>query len=341
MKLVIPAAALLVCAALPALAFESLDGFFIATKACEGFQSKNRLTNPGAVVTEPDRAYPMLGLNKAGGDFFQIRIADAPVTEDRWVRVDCGLHVVEAGTPVATGTAPTEPPAVVEPPAGDESEENVLALSWQPAFCEKRPGKTECRQLNDGLLSTPEMQLSLHGLWPQPNGNFYCGVPQAMIELDKDGRWQALPAPEVDLATRDALIVAMPGTASHLDRHEWIKHGTCYQAAGGADEYFDDSLLLTNSVNSSAVGALLSAHVGGTLTSREIRAAFDTAFGPGAGDRVQVQCTGDGGRVLIQELVVHLRGAISPEAEIGALMRAADTVSPGCPRGVIDPAGLQ
>jgi ribonuclease T2 len=45
--------------------------------------------------------------------------------------------------------------------------------------------------------------------------------------------------------------------------------------------------------------------------------------------------------VLISELMVHLRGVISPEAEIGDLIRAADTVSAGCPQGVIDPAGLQ
>jgi ribonuclease T2 len=340
MKLVLSAAALVACASLPALAFESLEGYFIATASCEAYQSKNRLTNPGAVVTEPDRAYPILGLNKAGGDFFQIRIADAPVTVERWVHVDCGLHVIEAGTQVATGTAPTGP-VVVTPPAGDESEENVLALSWQPAFCETRSGKTECRQLNDGLLPVTETQLSIHGLWPQPNGNFYCGVPQSLISQDKDGRWQALPAPEVDLETRDALIVAMPGTASHLERHEWIKHGTCYKAPGGADEYFDDTLLLTDAINSSPVGAVLSEHLSGTVTAEQIRAAFDTAFGPGAGARVQVQCAGDGGRVLISELMVHLRGVISPEAEIGDLIRAADTVSAGCPQGVIDPAGLQ
>jgi ribonuclease T2 len=333
------AAIFLACAAPPALSFESLDGFFIATATCEAYQSKNSLTNPGAVSTEPDRAYPMVGLNKVGGDFFQIRIANAPVTTDRWVHVDCGLHVVEAGTVVATGTGPTEP--VLTPSSGYESAENVLSLSWQPAFCETRPGKTECRQLNDGLLPVTATQLSIHGLWPQPNGNFYCGVPQALISLDKDGRWDALPEPEVDLETRDALAVAMPGTASHLDRHEWVKHGTCYRAPRGADEYFDDTLLLTEAINASGVGALLSDHVGGTLTAGQIRAAFDTAFGAGAGERVQVKCIGDGGRVLIQELVVHLRGTIAPEAEIGALIRAADTVSPGCPQGVIDPAGLQ
>ena len=50
---------------------------------------------------------------------------------------------------------------------------------------------------------------------------------------------------------------------------------------------------------------------------------------------------GDGGRTLIQELKVGLAGSIAPDADPGALMRAAEPVSPGCPRGVVDPAGLQ
>ena len=80
----------------------------------------------------------------------------APVTEDRWVHVSCGIHVVAAGTEVAT--PPEEP---VEPVEGEESVSNLLALSWQPAFCELKPGKTECEQLNAGDLPITETQLSL------------------------------------------------------------------------------------------------------------------------------------------------------------------------------------
>ena len=65
------------------------------------------------------------------------------------------------------------------------------------------------------------------------------------------------------------------------------------------------------------------------------------AFGAGAGERVQVHCAGDGGRTLIQEVSVYLAGAIGPEAPVAGLILAADPVTPGCPRGVVDPAGLQ
>jgi len=319
-------------------AFQKLDGYFIAFEVCEAYQSKNRLTNPGDIRTSPFHAYEIIAINKTGGDYFQIRISDAPVTQDRWVNTDCGLHVIDAGT--VTSTAPSEP-VVVTPPAGNESEENLLALSWQPAFCETKPGKRECIQLNDGLLPITETQLSIHGLWPQPRGHVYCGVPRTLEDLAKARRWSELPELPLDMETRDALDVAMPGTASFLQRHEWIKHGTCYLGAGGADEYYDDTLQVTEAINNSAVGTFLADHVGAEVSTQEIRARFDETFGQSSGDRVQFQCAGDGGRILLQEIRINLRGVIQPETPVRDLLLAADTVSIGCPRGVIDPAGLQ
>ena len=323
---------------LPAFAFEKLDGYFIALKACEAYQSKNKLTNPGDVETEAMRAYEIKGINKVGGDFFQMRVPGAPVTMDRWVHVDCGLHVVSANTPVDPGPGG---PGDINPPPGDESQHHLLALSWQPAFCESKPGKTECRQLNDGLLPVTETQLSIHGLWPQPRGNDYCGVPQRLVNLDKARRWSELPEVPMDAETREALVVAMPGTASFLDRHEWIKHGTCHLGEGGADEYYDDTLRLTEAINTSVIGTFLANHVGARVDTRDIRDLFDQQFGAGAGSRVQFQCAGDGGRTLIQELRIHLRGVIDESGDLSALFAAGDPVSLGCPSGIIDPAGLQ
>ena len=319
-------------------AFQKLDGYFISFEVCEAYQSKNRLTNPGDIRTSPLHAYEIIAINKTGGDLFQIRIPDAPVTQNRWVHVGCGLHVIDAGT--ATSKTPTEPDDIT-PPDGEESKENLLALSWQPAFCETKPGKKECIQLNEGLLPVTEKQLSIHGLWPQPRGRVYCGVPQTLQALDKAGRWSELPELPLDMKTRDALDVAMPGTASFLQRHEWIKHGTCYLGEGGADEYYDDTLQVTASINSSVVGTFLADHVGAEVSTEEIRARFDEAFGQGSGDRVQFQCAGDGDRVLLQEIKINLRGVIAPETPLRDLLLAADAVSIGCPKGVIDPAGLQ
>jgi ribonuclease T2 len=323
-------------AAAPTGAVERLDGYFIAFEACEAFQSKNQQTNPGGILTEPFRAYEMIALNAPGGDFFQVRVPGAPVTADRWVHAGCGLHVVAAGTAVAP--LPDEP---LEPTPGEEAAAHVLALSWQPAFCEYRPEKAECRQLNGGDLPITETQLALHGLWPQPESNIYCGVPAGLEALDRASQWADLPEVAVDEETREALAVAMPGTASFLDRHEWIKHGTCHRGAGEADEYFDDTLVILDAINASEVARLFAERVGGEVEVAEVRQAFDAAFGPGAGERVQMQCAGDGGRTLVRELRIALSGVIGPEGDPGALVRAAAPLSAGCPRGVVDPAGLQ
>ncbi|WP_209017585.1 ribonuclease T2 family protein [Roseibium aggregatum] len=335
---------LLICLALglfnsvPASAFERLEGYFIATETCEAFQSKNKQTNPGNITTAPDTAYRMLGINKPGGDYFQVVIEDAPVTASRWVSTGCGLHVVEAGTRT---TQPDVVEDVIIPQDGPESTDNLLTLSWQPAFCEIRSGKKECRDLNNGLLPHTTMQMSIHGLWPQPNGNYYCGVPKSVKNLDSPDNWHRLPAPEIDTETADELAALMPGFASFLHHHEWIKHGTCYRGAGGADEFYDDTLYLTGLVNASGVGELFFNNIGEEIAGAQIRAAFDKAFGEGSGDRVQIKCLQDGNRKLVNEIWLNLKGRITPETGLGELLLAADTTGMGCSGGIVDPAGTQ
>lgn len=328
---------LLIFVAIPVLAEEQLNGWFIARKSCEAYQSKNKLTNPGGVFIEERTAYDIIGINKAGGDWYHIRIPGVPVTEDRWVAANCGVHAVAADSSPGSGGTGGE----FTPPTGKEATDLLLALSWQPAFCESKQSKAECKQLNDGLLPITETQLSLHGLWPQPNNTYYCGVPEDLKQLDKQGRWAELPAPALDTDTADRLAVAMPGVASFLERHEWIKHGTCFFGEGNGDEYYDDALRVLSKINDSPIGHLLAQNVGAEIETTDIRKAFDSVFGAGAGDRVQVKCAGDQGRVLIQEITITLVGEVTEIADIGALIRAGDPQSLGCPRGVIDPAGLQ
>ncbi|RVU34697.1 ribonuclease T [Hwanghaeella grinnelliae] len=233
-----------------------------------------------------------------------------------------------------------------------KSENNLLALTWQPAFCEYRAGKPECVRLNAGQLPVAARRLSLHGLWPQPRGNDYCGVPQKVLYHDKKGRWSSLPEPPVDEHTRGRLAVVMPGVESHLHRHEWVKHGTCYQVPdqGGAetaapsdaaDVYFDDALSLTDAINNSPVVDFLAGHIGKSVDAWDIRARFDEAFGDDAGARVAFVCKADGLRTLFREIRIGLRGAVAPDRPVGDLIRAADPVPIGCRRGIVDPAGLQ
>jgi len=52
----------------------------------------------------------------------------------------------------------------------------------------------------------------------------------------------------------------MPGFASNLHKHEWIKHGTCYGT--DANTYYENAIALLHQVNDSKVGTFFSKHMG-------------------------------------------------------------------------------
>ena len=213
----------------------------------------------------------------------------------------------------------------------------VLALSWQPAFCETAPRKRECRsQTSDRPDSR---QFSLHGLWPQPGSRAYCGVDQSAIDDDKAGRWREVPMERISQGIWNRLRIAMPGTQSALERHEWIKHGTCY--ADTPDRYFADSLALLDVVNASSLRKLFEARIGSNLTGAEIRRAFEQDFGPGSGNRLRIACERDGKRQIIREITIGLKGTITTIPDLAALIAASPQTDPGCPGGIVDAAGLQ
>ena len=306
----------------PAWTFEPMDGCFVATAVCPAVRSISGTSNPGGIATEVDRAYELLGANRANEpSHFQIRITAAD-PRDRWVEIGCG-------DVVAACDLPDSPP---RPPEESTSAGYVLAASWQPAFCQTHRTKTECRAQTQERFDSAHF--ALHGLRPQPRDNVYCGVNRVQRAAAETGRWSDLPPPELTDATRADLDLVMPGTQSQLERHEWIKHGTCY--GDTAEEYFVESLQLMNQLNASPVRVLFADRIGEIVTAAELRAAFDQAFGAGAGERVEMACSGG----LITELRIHIDGAITETTRFAELIAAADPVGGGCPRGRIDSAGF-
>jgi ribonuclease T2 len=112
------------------------------------------------------------------------------------------------------------------------------------------------------------------------------------------------------------------------------QHGTCYSDT--AEEYFVESLQLMNQLNASPVRVLFAERIGELVTADELRAAFDQAFGAGAGNRVEIACSGG----LITELRIHLDGAITGTTRLAEVIAAAGPVGGGCTRGRIDSAGF-
>jgi len=131
------------------------------------------------------------------------------------------------------------------------------------------------------------------------------------------------------------LFISMPGVASHLQRHEWIKHGTCY--SDSAEIYYRDSLKLINKINDTNISTLFANNIEETITSEQIRNAFDEAFGEGSGEKVNVKCN----KGLIVELWVNLKGDINNDDNLSRLLQNAPVVNNiSCESGMVDAVGF-
>jgi ribonuclease T2 len=237
---------------------------------------------------------------------------------------------------------PSPPPSQinsVEPAPPDEpvgyDGEYVLTISWHPAFCETKPYLSECRNEHSGDYAADHF--SLHGLWPQDDE--YCGIGETLIATDEANRWDELPPVEVSNETWRDLQRVMPGTEDNLERHEWVLHGSC--AGASADTYFRRAIALTEEVNKSQVRELLARNIGRTVSRNQIRAAFDAAFGDGAGRKVRLDCEDDDGRELIFELRLNLEGDAMGGMGLRDLIHAARNASSGCSGGTVDRVGEQ
>jgi len=302
----------------------SLDGTFVASKECPAFQSFRKQTNPGDVRIEAGQSYKLIAGNAPAPTHYRVEIEGASPPE-RWVDADCG-SVSGAEQATASGAA-AEAPAKLKQPAV------ILSLSWEPGFCATMSDKTECAA--ETPLGFDATHLSLHGLWPQPRGKQYCKVDRNVVDTDRRHDWKDLPAVTLSAIVRQHLEQVMPGTQSFLERHEWIKHGTCYYGED-AETYFTEAEALVDEVNSSPVRNLFVSHAGKALSASDVRAAFDAAFGNGAGSRVRLSCTRDGSRRLLTEITIGLSGRLESGKKLSNLMLGAlgsDNV--GCPTGLV------
>lgn len=303
----------------------ALEGDFIAKTPCPATTSIKKAKADGIQVQAGQR-YPALGLNKPNGDYVQVRILVGDKTETRWVQLSCGEWLSDA-------KAIDLPPAV----ASQKSGQYLLAISWQAAFCEGRPNQAECGTQTPNRYDATHF--TLHGLWPQPRGNEYCGVTAQDRANDENHHWDALPEPKLSPQTRTALQSAMPGFASNLHRHEWIKHGTCY--GSDADTYFRTALALLGQINQSKLRDLVAAHIGDTLAVYQIKEEFERGFGKEAGRAVAVRCSDDrdSRRQMMGEIWINLTGPLREGAGLAGLLDTSEAARSTCDRAVVDPVG--
>ncbi len=302
-----------------------LEAVLLAERACPALASIKRGSNPGKQTLAPGEHYRVVGKNRDEASHYLIQLDGTPPAQ-RWVAVTCGRveGKAPASAPALENAGKSQPPAAAAAPQRPP-QQLILAASWQNAFCTFSSRSPECRALDPDDAAAE--RFSLHGLWPQPMANSYCGVSNRDRADSKDGDWRDLPRLDLTADTRARLTELMPGIRSHLQRHEWTKHGTCYGT--DADTYFDDSLDLMEQLNASSVRALFANNRGNRLRASEVRDAFNRAFGRGTGDRLRLICR-DG---LITELRISLRGAPGTPADLRDWLSAAPSKSGGCRGG--------
>ncbi|WP_020558407.1 ribonuclease T2 family protein [Thiofilum flexile] len=309
-----------------------MSGELTATKVCPATPSIRQANNPGNIQLAVGSSYTVIAKNRADNPTHYLLKITESTPNQRWVAMDCGTLAGANPSPTAPVLSSAATPNTSATAA--VSGQYVLAISWQPAFCETAPGKKECKSQTTSRFDATHF--TLHGLWPDRAS--YCNVPKDQQSKDKQGDWGALTAPALSSTLKTQLNQVMPGTQSLLENHEWIKHGTCYGAP--AEQYFTDSIKVLSDINQSTVQALFANNIGKTVTSSQIRSAFDQAFGQGVGERVKIACKDDGGRRLITELTLGLKGSIV-SSNLNTLALASRPVEVGCPAGIVDPVGLQ
>lgn len=265
-----------------ALAVDASAGTFAVSQRCEAFQSFKNKTNPGGLAVEPGQTYPIAEVNRERFQWVRVKVGSGK-NNLRWVSADCGqvdgLVMSEAGAQACR--------------IPDQYDSYVLAVTWQPGFCEHDrggPAKPECQAMKKGALTVNHF--TLHGLWPNKQS---CGIDYGQCE-----------GAELDLSadTVEYIKPWMPNFhyGTQFGNYEWKKHGVC-QTAMSDDAYFRFAVDLLKSFNDSQVGQYIRGNVGGEVSREQVYSKLADEFGSKeARNNFLLICSGD----YLEEIRVSL-----------------------------------
>ncbi len=267
--------------AIPSQAATPLSGTFQATQTCPAYVSFHKKTNPNQQSLVNNQTYSVIGINRPNGDWLKLKWENGP----RWVAKHCGTLnnqiQTQASSPAPTHSvgmsAQSALPSCQQP---NTFQSYVLAVSWQPGFCEHNRNankKPECQAFLKGKL--PATHLTLHGLWPNKS---QCGInygdcnPNSKLDLSKE--------------TIAKLAPWMPNFyyQTGFGEHEWSKHGTCQSL--GDDQYFLTAINMVKTVNDSAIGQYILANQGKSVDVNDFKAALTKSMGDNAVSRMRLVC---------------------------------------------------
>ncbi len=306
-----------------AIASERVTGMFQATRACDAYQSFKQATNPGSIEVSPGTQYDAVEVNKPEWEWIRIQVPGA--TESlRWVSKDCGTANVTFDA--------NEPNSDLLCTVANRHDSFVLAVTWQPGFCEHHAysgEKPEC-----DAMETEELKINhftLHGLWPNRE---QCGTNYG---------WCAGPELDLEQSTRLAMRPWMPNLIYEEDlaSHEWEKHGTCQKLDD--DNYFLIARKLVEVIDQSKVGSFIKSKIGLTISTENFFDHIKTQLGQSVAERIMLVCTG--GRYL-QELRINLPLNFEVDEGLSALVSGAarfQSPTQGCSGSAIyiEPSGSE
>ena len=206
------------------------------------------------------------------------------------------------------------------------STSSLLVVTWGPSLCATDRSNKGCRSGHVGQLGPT---LILHGLWPQPSTEQFCGLP-------KGQRAGSLPSLNLPQAVQTDLQSKM-SDVTIMAPHEWNAHGTCSGLAPA--EYF--SLAATLAGQASQVLDPVFRDGGGRVSLDAVRARLDAEFGPGAGKRASLTCRNvEGAGMVAYEVQVSLPPIVDlksaqPPVSLKDVITKGPPRSTGCQRGVV------
>lgn len=299
-------------------ASESASGKFTASQSCEAFASFAKRSNPGAVQVAAGASYTVREINKVDYDWLRVEVPGAEPSL-RWVQRSCGTPALAEQPAKADKAAGGERAGGESCSAANKQDSYVLAITWQPGFCEHtdyKGKKPECDAMNSGALEAKT--LSLHGLWPNKKecGTHYGGCEGPAFALTKETIAQIAPW--------------MPNF--YFERtfgaYEWNKHGKCQ--ALPPDEYFVKAVSAVRVVNDSEVGKIVLGSVGKSFRVGDFFERLKARYGDRVAASVTLVCTQ---RKYLQEIRVALPLDFSTERELPQLVGNGATAAPreiGC-----------
>ncbi|MBX3617316.1 ribonuclease T2 family protein [Nitrosomonas sp.] len=288
---------------------EKASGEFTAQQACPAFVSKNKSTNPDNAKILTGNKYAITEVLTANNPSWYRVVVPTANPQERWVSASCGEAELSGGGGGGGGGGSCN--------TAGQADSYVLALTWQPAFCETKPDKKECKITDPKVYQA--RHFTLHGLWPNKDGcqkNYgFCGDIKSQKPEFCD-----YPAVQLDDDSRISLAEVMPSVTagSCLERHEWHKHGTC-QTKWPMEEFFDLSADLARQFNDAGMAYFMNRRIGQQVRTEDFINRATAVLGPAAKDRIKLICD----KNMLVEVQISLSIDLAPGIDLEKLLTNA------------------